>query len=147
MKVIIGIDDSPYSNAALDMVKTITWPTGTRFTVLSAAKIELGAYSLADAGGASVIQDIQDRQVRAHEELAARVEKDLKAAGLFTAGRVEVGDPREVLVRAAFEEGADLVIVGSHGRTGLAKMMLGSVASHVVAHAPCSVWVVKRPRP
>jgi nucleotide-binding universal stress UspA family protein len=39
--------------------------------------------------------------------------------------------------------GADLVVVGSHGRTGLAKLVLGSVASHVVTHAPCSVLVVK----
>jgi len=36
-------------------------------------------------------------------------------------------------------------VMGSHGRTGLAKLVLGSVAAHVVAHAPCTVVVVKRP--
>jgi nucleotide-binding universal stress UspA family protein len=146
MKVIIGIDDSPQSNAAVEMAKTMTWPLGTRFIVLSAVRIELGAHSLADTGGATVIQEIQERQTKAHQELAARVERDLKAAGLLTTGRVETGDPRDVLVHVAENERADLVIVGSHGRTGLAKMLLGSVASHVVTHAPCGVWVVKQPR-
>jgi nucleotide-binding universal stress UspA family protein len=41
-------------------------------------------------------------------------------------------------------ERADLLVVGSHGRTGLAKLMLGSVSSHTMTHAPCSVLVVKQ---
>jgi nucleotide-binding universal stress UspA family protein len=53
------------------------------------------------------------------------------------------GDPREAIVEAARKTGADLVVVGSHGRTGIGKLVLGSVASHVVTHAPCSVLVVK----
>jgi nucleotide-binding universal stress UspA family protein len=59
---------------------------------------------------------------------------------------VERGDPREGIVHAAETERADLVVVGSHGRTGLQKLLIGSVAAHVVTHAPCSVVVVKRPR-
>jgi len=53
------------------------------------------------------------------------------------------GDPREALVLAAESDQADLVVVGSHGRSGLTKLLLGSVASHVVTHAPCNVLVVK----
>ena len=53
------------------------------------------------------------------------------------------GDPRDVLVDTARNLHADLLVVGSHGRTGLAKLVLGSVAAHVVTHAPCSVLVVK----
>jgi len=55
------------------------------------------------------------------------------------------GDPRSALVDEARQEHADLIVVGSHGRSGLSKLLLGSVASHVVAHAPCSVLVVKAP--
>jgi hypothetical protein len=40
-------------------------------------------------------------------------------------------------------ERSDLVVVGSHGRSGLSRLLIGSVASHVVIHAPCSVLVVK----
>jgi nucleotide-binding universal stress UspA family protein len=53
------------------------------------------------------------------------------------------GDPREMLIEEARSERADLVVVGSHGRTGLDRLLMGSVASHVVTHAPCSVLVVK----
>jgi nucleotide-binding universal stress UspA family protein len=58
---------------------------------------------------------------------------------------VERGDPRDAIVRVAEREHADLVIVGSHGRTGLPKLLMGSVASYVVTHAPCPVLVVKHP--
>jgi len=57
---------------------------------------------------------------------------------------VLAGDPRQTLLDVAQSERADLIVVGSHGRSGLAKMMLGSVSSHVVTHAPCSVLVVKQ---
>jgi nucleotide-binding universal stress UspA family protein len=50
-----------------------------------------------------------------------------------------------VLEETVAVEHADLLVVGSHGRTGIKKLLLGSVASHVVAHAPCPVLVVKMP--
>jgi universal stress protein A len=55
------------------------------------------------------------------------------------------GDPRHALVQEARQERVDLIIVGSHGRSGMAKLLLGSVASYVVSHAPCNVLVVRRP--
>ena len=58
--------------------------------------------------------------------------------------RVELGDPRDLIVRTADAVGADLVVVGSHGRTGLPRLVMGSVASYVVSHAPCDVMVIKR---
>jgi nucleotide-binding universal stress UspA family protein len=145
MKVIIGVDDSPHSKAALDFVRKMRWPLNTRIIVLSAAPLEVVAYTLVEAGGPSVIQEVQQELVKTHEELAARVERELRAAGLTTMARVERGDPRDVIVRVAEREHADLVIVGSHGRTGLPKLLMGSVASHVVTHAPCPVLVVKHP--
>jgi len=48
-----------------------------------------------------------------------------------------------VLVDVARREGIDLLVVGSHGRTGLGKLLMGSVAAHVVGHAGCNVLVVR----
>jgi nucleotide-binding universal stress UspA family protein len=144
MKVIIGIDESPYSQAALKWVREMHWPAGTRILVYSSAPF--AAYALVEPGGAGVYERIQQEQVKAHEQLVTRAEHELRGAGLTVTGRVERGDPREGIVHAAETERADLVVVGSHGRTGLAKLMIGSVASHVLTHAPCSVVVVKRPR-
>jgi nucleotide-binding universal stress UspA family protein len=89
------------------------------------------------------MKTVEDEMVRQAEELTSRVEREFQDAGLATEARVLHGDPRQALVDAATEVGADLVVVGSHGRTGLDKLVMGSVASHVVSHAPCSVMVVK----
>ena len=143
MKVIIGIDDSPFSRTAVDYVRDAPWPANSRFIVLSAAPLETVAYSVMDVGAVSLVQEVQKEQVTKHREVVAHVERELRGVGLATVGRVERGDPGEVIVNAALSEGADLVIVGSHGRTGLRKLVLGSVAGHVVTRAPCSVLVVK----
>jgi nucleotide-binding universal stress UspA family protein len=58
--------------------------------------------------------------------------------------RVEVGEPFWDICRVAEEENVDLIVMGSHGRTGLAHVLLGSVAERVVRHAPCPVLVVGR---
>jgi len=96
-----------------------------------------------DAGGLTWMQGAEEEMTTQAQDLAGRVEKELRDAGLSTESRVVKGDPRDVLVDAARSINADLLVVGSHGRTGLAKLVLGSVAAHVVTHAPCSVLVVK----
>ena len=68
----------------------------------------------------------------------------LRASGLRVETAVSDGDPRSAIVDAAREWGADLIIVGSHGYTGVKRWLLGSVAQSVVSHAPCSVEVVRQ---
>lgn len=143
MKILIGVDDSPHSRAALEWVKGMKWPAGSRFIVVSACPPQVIAYSMADVGVASWMQTAEGERVKEHQELAARVERDLQSTGLATEARVLQGDPREALIRTATTDNVDLLVVGSHGRTGLEKVLMGSVASHVVTHAPCSVMVVK----
>lgn len=55
------------------------------------------------------------------------------------------GDPAEVLVRLSEERQVELIVMGTHGRTGLARLLMGSVAEQVVRRAPCPVLVVKNP--
>jgi nucleotide-binding universal stress UspA family protein len=55
------------------------------------------------------------------------------------------GDPGSTILRSAEQHRADLIALGASGRSGLMRLALGSVAEHVVRHAPCSVWVVRRP--
>jgi len=144
MKIVLGFDDSPHSQAALRWVRQQTWPEGTRVTVVSAVRAPVTAYAEVYAPAVAYPTEMVEELTRHHQELCLRAEDELRGAGFKTESKVIPGDAREVLVDLAKSEAADLLVVGSHGRTGLAKLVLGSVAAHVVAHAPCNVLVVKR---
>ena len=89
----------------------------------------------------------------AEADLEWRTEtSDAQAAIEHTAGeiegatverRVEVGDAGPTIVWVAEHVGADVIVVGSHGRRGLERMMLRSVSGYVTQHAPCAVLVVR----
>ena len=66
-----------------------------------------------------------------------------KTAGLRAAGVTMEGDPARQIVRAARSKRADLIVLGTHGRTGFIKFFIGSVAARVVATAPCPVVTVR----
>lgn len=147
MKIILAVDDSPHSQAALEFVRRAHWIKEARIVVLSAVPVVVNVPLLVEVRGGTVDQEIQEINRRTAQELTSRCERQLKEAGLSTVAQVELGDPREVIVRVAEEQNADLIVVGSHGRSGFTKLLMGSVASHVVTHAPCNVCVVKRNGP
>jgi nucleotide-binding universal stress UspA family protein len=66
-----------------------------------------------------------------------------KAAGADATFLVWEGDAGEAIVAAADSEKADLIVVGSHGRSGVSRFFIGSVSDHVVRHAHCPVMVVR----
>jgi nucleotide-binding universal stress UspA family protein len=143
MNVLIGIDDSPFSRAALEYVKRSAWPKGTKFLVVSAsAPVFVGP---GEAAAPGAIAELIQQQEAFHKDLAQKAAEELKAVGLDATGKMVPSDPRGAISDTAKALPADLVVVGSHGRSGLTKLLLGSVATHVVTHAPCSVLVVKRP--
>jgi universal stress protein A len=57
--------------------------------------------------------------------------------------RLEYGNPESVILKTAKEIGADLIVLGTHGRTGLRRFLTGSVAEHVLREAPCPVLAVR----
>ena len=143
MKILIALDTSPHSERALDFVTRMRWPAGSRVIVLSALQPPVNAVATGPYEPGVVDPQLLERQREQLENLVSGAERRLREAGFSTEGRVVVGDPREALMEAAQGERADLVVTGSHGRSGLSKLMLGSVSSHIVTHAPCSVLVVK----
>ena len=143
MRILLGIDDSPHSREALDYVRRSTWPKGTRVLVLSVARPVVAAYAEVYAPAAPYADQVWQDTLQFHQEIAAEAERSLRESGFETEARVLQGDPRTALVEVAKVENIDLVVVGSHGRSGVAKLLMGSVASHVVTHAPCNVLVVK----
>jgi nucleotide-binding universal stress UspA family protein len=86
-----------------------------------------------------IIIDLVDQ---AHTELRDFAYKNLKDAVPMQVN-VAMGKPAEEILRVAREEGVDLIVMGTHGRTGLRHLLLGSVAEEVTRHAPCPVFTVR----
>lgn len=85
--------------------------------------------------------DLEGRE-QAKREIAKLTAK-AKKAGIRANGRIGKGEPASQIVRAARARRADLLVVGTHGRTGFTRLFLGSVAMRVVATAPCPVVTVR----
>lgn len=80
-----------------------------------------------------------------HDEEALQQLRDMMPADFADSWDVEVaiGDPAATIVRVAQEHGVDLIVMGTHGRTGLQHVLLGSVAENVIRHATCPVLTVR----
>lgn len=143
MKIMIAVDGSESSAPVVEFVARTRWPAGSRTLVVSVANAAAGMVA-APFEAAAASAELEAMDVHEHEELVARASLALSEAGIACETKVVLGDPAKALVQAVRDEGVDLLVVGSHGRTGLTRLLLGSVSAHVVGHAPCSVLVVKR---
>jgi len=87
--------------------------------------------------------ELTEKMTEHAKELVERAAKKASAAGIKVAKEVHVGDAYEVIVDIAKEKDIDLVVMGSHGRRGLTRLLMGDVTAKVVGHAPCTVMVVR----
>ena len=143
MKIVLAVDGSPYSADAAEAIAARPWPSGTLIRVLSAVEdVTPPAAELWYDAGRSLERARQQMMTQA-EQVTAGIAEALRASGLIVETAVRSGDARSVIVDEAKEWDADLIFVGSHGYTGLKRLLLGSVSQSVVSHAPCSVEVVR----
>jgi len=143
LRILLAIDGSPHSQAAVDEVLRRPWPSSSTIRVISVIQPYTPPATEFVLAGAT-LEDIRQQQASSAEQIIGLAADALKATGLSTETRVRQGDPRSAIVDEADEWGADLIVVGSHGRTGLTRWLLGSVAQAVVGNASCSVEVVRR---
>jgi nucleotide-binding universal stress UspA family protein len=93
--------------------------------------------------GMKEVREIYDAQRKwAGETLEARA-AEMRNAGVTARWEMAVGAPWEEIVRAAEKEGVDLIVMGTHGRRGLDRLLLGSVANKVIRTANCPVLTVR----
>ena len=86
---------------------------------------------------------LDDLETDAQHLLQASLER-VQRAGLQGESLLVQGTPTQTIVDTAGAQGVDLILMGTHGRTGLAHVFLGSAAEHVVRQGPCPVLVVRR---
>lgn len=88
-------------------------------------------------------ETLQAYYLEESQALLLEAQKKLDAAGRFHTTHIHVGQPAEVIVKMASELGCDLIVVGTLGRSGIAGLVMGSVASRVLHLATCPVLLVK----
>ena len=142
MKVLLAIDEDAASEEAVNQVGERRWEEGTTVRVLhTVGKFVPPALELwHDAGGdlAQARQEIKDRS----KQLAERAADWLREQGLTVETAVRDGAPGPAVIEEAKDWGADLIVVGSRGHTGLRRLLEGSTSRYVVDHASCPVEVV-----
>jgi nucleotide-binding universal stress UspA family protein len=142
MKILLAVDDSKFSDAAVRDVIEQTRHEGTEVLVLHALPpVTVTAPPQMAPGYAPELEEAA-KQARAMVE---RIAQNLRNAGLKAESAVMFGDVRETIVDRAAAWGAELIVLGSHGRRGASRFVLGSVAESVARHAPCSVKIVRLP--
>jgi nucleotide-binding universal stress UspA family protein len=144
MKLLLAIDNSQYSVEAIKEIAKRPWPPKTIVRVVSVVEPvpPPAAEFWYDASGS--LERVQQEMAKRATELTQKTSETLKSKGLKIEVAVREGDARSVIVDEARKWSADLIVLGSHGYTGIKRLLLGSVASSVVSHAPCSVEIVRR---
>jgi nucleotide-binding universal stress UspA family protein len=150
MKVLLATDGSEYSVTAERATASRPWPVGTVFKILSVEDlvpmpIPVEVSSLAAIYPASLLEELLTTASARAVAASEGARKMLTQAGLTVLAQNSnpSGDPRSVILDIAKTWQADLIVLGSHGRHGLDRFLMGSVAESVAVHAHSSVVVVR----
>ncbi|MCC7007245.1 MAG: universal stress protein [Acidobacteria bacterium] len=146
-KILLAIDGSVHSDAAVDALIDRFRPERAEVRVLHAVEWlkELPA-SFRFGEGPTYANDILASKNKSFDEAARLIERTaerLRTAGFQTTTAMPDDDARHAILEEAEKWTADLIVIGSHGRRGLDRLLLGSVAESVVRHARCSVEIVR----
>jgi nucleotide-binding universal stress UspA family protein len=143
--MLVATDFSECSNAALDKAAFLAKRLGAALDVLHVWEVpvfvppELNMIEAA-LGGPTLVDLIEKRAGRKLDAfVAAARERGIAISHSLS----ERGTPWVVIVRTAEREGHDLVVLGTHGRTGISHTVMGSVAERVVRHSHCPVLTVR----
>jgi len=145
MKLLLAVDGTIHSVPPVRAVATRPWPSCTQVRVLHVVDRQNPMVSLATESLVTVPPSSGAPQVF-HEDaelLLEDIADTVRHAGLPTDMSIGYGDPGRGIIEEARDWGADLIVMGSRGWTGLKRVIMGSAAQYVVAHAHCSVEVVR----
>lgn len=138
--VLAATDGSEQGNKAVAEAITIAKRCGSCLTIVSS----ISADDLVQMEGSRLfLKDIADQVITSMEKNIGELKELALREGVKSEGFVLSGNPAEAITTAAKENDADLVVVGSHGRTGLDRLLMGSVTERVIVLSSCAVLVVK----
>ena len=140
--ILVATDGSRYSDAAASEAISIAKQCGANLVVVSVVPSE--AESPFDIVHSEMQKGlIADKEFQEAEKNIKSVKNLAEKEGINVSGFILAGRPYEAIIDTAKEKRADLIVVGSHGRTGIARLLMGSVTERVIGHAECAVLIVK----
>lgn len=140
--IVVATDGSKYSAAAASEALGLAKWNGSALTVISVVPSELMTPSDIDF---TITQRelIAEKEMHEAEKNAKVVKEAAQKEGVVVKAFVLSGRPADAIIETAQEKNADLIVLGSHGRTGVERLLMGSVAERVIVLASCPVLVVK----
>jgi nucleotide-binding universal stress UspA family protein len=140
--ILVPVDFSPHAEHALDMTIGLAAKLGTRTIHLIHVHHPPPMPAPLPGSGPSH-QEVEERVLEDAASALEALSKRVESASIGVERAVYVGSPAEIICAQAAARGADLVVMGTRGRTGLSQVLLGSVAERTLAHAPCPVLTVR----
>jgi nucleotide-binding universal stress UspA family protein len=150
IQIVIGNDGSTEAEKVIRTVAARSWPEQTKAQIVSAVQTlvpvitSLEANTYAQEPAFTAVQQVDELERIRLKKAAEDSALVLRNAGLATGCTVVDGDPREVILAQAALSKADAIFVGARGLGRMERLLLGSVSSYIVTHAPCSVEVVRQ---
>jgi nucleotide-binding universal stress UspA family protein len=135
-RILFATDFSPASEAALKYATALARDSGARLLILHVEELPTPY-----AGGEMMLPQPEYPNPEIRKMLEAVLPTDKNVAYEH---HLVLGTGAEDIVRVATEEKADLIVIGTHGRTGLKRVLMGSVAEAVMRHANCPVLTLKQ---
>ena len=143
MKILLATDGSKYSHVALENLAQMPHSPNTEICIISVYEnISAIAHVPGSIVGVGNYNEEASNIARKTAEEAAQFLKKT-CTGLSISSKVVIGLPQEAILNQAESFNADLIVVGSHGKGALSRLLLGSVSQTLALHAPCSVLIVR----
>jgi nucleotide-binding universal stress UspA family protein len=146
-KILVPVDFSPHSDRAFDYAATIAQRFGARLGLIHVVDDPFIAGAWNSEVYVPNTGELLAALIANAEQRLATLKESASALGLTAETAVITGRPAHAIVEHAKEGGFDLIVMGTHGRTGLSHIVMGSVAELVVRMAPCAVLTVRAPEP
>jgi nucleotide-binding universal stress UspA family protein len=131
--ILFATDLSVYADYAFQLARSLARDHGSRLIILHVVPPPV-------AHGEVVARR---QEPNYYDELGQWLRRYQAGEGIPVENRIEDGDPARVIVQVAEDAGVNLIVVGTHGRSGVGRLLMGSVAEHVVRRAKCPVLTVK----
>lgn len=148
-KILVGIDGSDKSLEAADYSISIAKNTNAQLIILNVLETEPWYYGKRayEWGSAEELHKVYENEKAEIQKILDEIKEKAKTLGIQSKTKIlmipRIEGTIKPILKYAEDEGIDLIVVGTRGRTGIKRMLLGSMASGVVAFAHCPVMVVK----